>query len=178
MGTVKTVTEPGIGVRLPTSRQARVYRLMNPEERHELHDRYFVHRHVGPCPLEAAWSAHDDDRSLLALAVTLGFVLAIAIGFSLLWPHAKVFVPLYNRDETVRSQIILLAAIVLTIPPAKILPRLLRERTENRRLAAAGPDCDPWKGLEDDQRGPLLVSLKTAIPDMLWAIGLRRRRRD
>jgi hypothetical protein len=163
----------GRGVALPTSRQARVYALMTAPERQEIHDRFFSHRSDG-CPLEAAWSAYSDDRSLRLVVMLYGALGLVAIALYVLLPHAHVFVPIVNRDETVRFQIVLFACLIFTIPPAMTLARLFRDRTSSHRLAAAGPDCNPWVGLEADERASTVAPWKRATPNVLWLIGVRR----
>ena len=148
---------------------------MSADERETIHKRFLAHPLDGPCPIEAALSARVDDTSLRAAMTIFGVILVAAVVVYVLFPHARVFVPVENKDETLRSQVVLFAAIIEIIPGLLTLPRLIRERAENFRLARSGPDCDPWVNLEHDERARVAVSWKRAMPDLRLVIGFRRR---
>jgi hypothetical protein len=163
----------GFGVALPTRLQAKVWRAMTPDDRREVHDRFFPHRQRG-CSLEAALSASEDNRAVRLAAVMFGTILAVGIGIFVAFPHAVVWDNWSNADVTVRSLDVLFTSMVIVIPGSMTVPRLLRERASSRRLARIGPVCNPWAGLEDRADEVLPMQAAKSRHNLMWMLGLHR----
>ena len=159
------------GVAFPTGPQVRAWSLMSPEERATVHALSFDHVPDGPCPLEAALSAYEDDRAVRMIAGFYLLVVAVVVGVAVAFPHAKQYDPWTGGEDAVPAYIAGLAALSLVVSGLMTLPRLIRERRQNHSIALTGPTCNPWTGLEDDPRSRWSAVLSASVPNLLWLFG-------
>jgi hypothetical protein len=147
---------------------------MSPEERAAVHDGSFPHDPGGKCPLEAALSAYEDDRSsrmiLAFYVVVVVAVFVVAVAF----PHAKLYNPWSEAEDSMPLFVAGLASLALVVSGLMLLPRFARERRENHLIATAGPTCNPWRGVEQDPRSRWSAPLAASVPNLLWLLGFHR----
>jgi hypothetical protein len=145
---------------------------MTPEERADHHARFFAHIVTRPCPLEAAASALDDDRSIRLVSVFYGILVVTVAGIAVFFPHAKLYDPRTNGEDSFPLLAALLVGMAVTYSALRGLPRLVRERRANHRVASRGPACDPWAGLETDPRSHWFIGWRRTWPNMRFLLGL------
>ncbi|MHB8465494.1 MAG: hypothetical protein ACYDH6_24480 [Acidimicrobiales bacterium] len=168
------------GVALPTRRQARVWTRMSTAERKQRHDFYFPHLEDQPCPLEAAFTASDDMRALKAAVVVLISLIAAAVTVYVMFPHRSISVPSRRGDTSelsVRTAAVIAGGTSLVAYLLQVR-LLLRRQAEPRRIAGSGRACNPWEGLEDDERSRPLAAWRASATNVLWMFGLRGPPRD
>jgi hypothetical protein len=147
---------------------------MTKPERQTLHDAAFPHSEEGRCPLEAAASVRVDTQGLHFAAFLDATIVATGTAVFALFPHARYFDAPVNRTSTVRSIAVFLTVLLVVVPSLLTIPKLLRERSESRRIAASGPSVNPWRSVDGDSRGRRCVYWRWTAHNILWIVGFRK----
>jgi len=108
--------------------------LMTPAERKDHHGRYFAHVVDGPCPLEAAASAHDLDRGIRGFVVLVVLLALGVVALDVLFPRAKLYDPWTGGEDSVPWYAAGLVAMSVVFATAIVMPRIVTERRENREM--------------------------------------------